>query len=192
MDWIERMDVTVRRDSMKKLEKQFNELENNKENEDMNDLTNNDFKRESLFLKQAELAVADSLPKLEKLKIKTKRPEDYFAEMAKSDEHMKRVREHLLSKHAEMERRDKVRKLRELKKMGKQIQVEAIKKKEKAKKAMNDKVNRYKKGDKTDNLDILLDEDDDKKGKKRKFEGESNGNNKSEDRNSKDDGKMKK
>jgi rRNA-processing protein EBP2 len=173
MDWVERMDVTVRRDSMKKLEKQFNELENTENGGESQDLANNDFKRESIFLKQAELAVIDSLPKLEVLKIKTKRPEDYFAEMAKSDDQMKRVREHLLSKHAELEKRDKIRKLRELKKMGKSIQVEALKKKEQAKKSMNDKVNRYKKGDKSDNLEILLEEDGDKKSAKRSDEKKS-------------------
>ena len=85
-------------------------------------------------LKQAEEAVKFSLPRLEKMGVPTKRPEDYFAEMVKSDDHMKKVRETLLSKHSEMERREKVRKLRELKKMGKQIQIEAKKKKQVAKK----------------------------------------------------------
>ena len=174
MDWIERLDVTVSKESMQKLEKQFRELQDDGGID--SDLTNNDFKRESMFLKQAELTVVQSLPKLEKFGVKTKRPEDYFAEMAKSDNHMKKVREHLLSKHAELEKRDKIRKMRELKKMGKQIQVEVIKKKEMAKKKLNEKVKKFKKGDKTDNLDILLEEDDDKPSKKRKAEERENGN----------------
>ena len=70
-----------------------------------------------------------ALPRLGGFGVMAKRPEDYFAEMSKSDNHMKKVREALLSKHAEMEKREKVRKLRELKKMGKQIQVENEKKK---------------------------------------------------------------
>ena len=39
----------------------------------------------------AQAAVIQGLEKLHKLGVPTKRPEDYFAEMAKSDEHMKRV-----------------------------------------------------------------------------------------------------
>jgi hypothetical protein len=41
--------------------------------------------------------------------------------MAKSDQHMEKVKEVLLSKEDELENRDKVCKLRELKKIGKQV-----------------------------------------------------------------------
>ena len=37
-----------------------------------------------------------SVQKFEKAKIKWRRPADYFAEMVKSDDHMKRVKEKLL------------------------------------------------------------------------------------------------
>ena len=40
---------------------------------------------------QAQAAVAIALPKLRQLGVKTERPADFFAEMAKSDEHMKKV-----------------------------------------------------------------------------------------------------
>jgi hypothetical protein len=73
------------------------------------------------------------MPRLKGFGVLTKRPEDYFAEMSKTDDHMKKVRETLLTKHAEIEKREKVRKLRELKKMGKQIQIEAEKKKQQGK-----------------------------------------------------------
>ena len=153
MTWMERLDVTVSKEqlALKGLE--------NKQGEE---LVDNDFKREGLFLKQAEAAVNYALPKLKKNEIMTKRAEDYFAEMAKSDEHMKRVRENLLSKHAEMEKREKVRKLREMKKMGKQIQVEVEKKKLQAKKKMNESIKKFKKGGDKDDLDIALEDDDDK------------------------------
>ena len=95
--------------------------------------------------------------------MRTKRAEDYFAEMAKSDEHMKRVRESLLSKHAEMEKREKVRKLREMKKMGKQIQVEVEKKKLQAKKKLNESIKKFKKGGDKDDLDIALEDDSEEK-----------------------------
>lgn len=41
--------------------------------------------------RQAQATVLAALPKLHKLQIPTKRPEDYFAEMAKSDQHMQKV-----------------------------------------------------------------------------------------------------
>jgi rRNA-processing protein EBP2 len=85
-------------------------------------------------LKQAQTAVQIALPRLKGFGILTTRPDDYFAEMSKTDKHMKKVRATLLTKHAEIEKRDKIRKLRELKKMGKSIQVENELKKAKEKK----------------------------------------------------------
>ena len=51
--------------------------------------------------------------KLHKLGNKTKRPEAYFAEMAQSADHMKKVREKLLEKQTSIERCEKARKPRE-------------------------------------------------------------------------------
>jgi len=42
--------------------------------------------------RQAQAAVLEGIPRLHKLNILTKRPDDYFAEMVKSDEHMKKVK----------------------------------------------------------------------------------------------------
>jgi rRNA-processing protein EBP2 len=157
MEWIERMDVTVAKDQLI-----IKGLENKQGEELSKELIDNDFKREGLFLKQAEAAVNRSLSLLEKHGVVTRRAEDYFAQMAKSDDHMKRVRETLLSKHAEMEKREKVRKLREMKKMGKQIQVEVEKKKLQAKKKMNESLKKFKKSGDKDDLDIALEDDDEK------------------------------
>lgn len=173
MNWPERLDITVPKSECHVI------LPEN----ESSGLVDNDFKRESFFLKQAELCVREGLPKLEKFGIKTKRPDDYFAEMAKSDEHMKKVRENLLSKHAEAERREKVRKLRELKKMGKQIQIENEKKKLEAKKKLKEAVKQYKKGDK-DNLEIELEEEDEKLGKRKLIS--ENSDNKSKKKNKKE------
>lgn len=41
--------------------------------------------------RQAQATVLQALPLLNKHGIATKRPEDYFAEMAKSDQHMQKV-----------------------------------------------------------------------------------------------------
>ena len=179
MEWVERLDFIVPKKLIKlndldEVEEEKKEESNNKNNND--DLSNNDFKRESLFLRQAENAISMALPKLNKLNIKTKRPEDYFAEMAKSDEHMKRVKEKLLSKHAELERREKVRKLREMKKLGKQIQQEVEKKKQQNKKRLSESIKKFKKGDK-DSLQIELDD-----GKELK-KGHKKENNKDKDKN---------
>ena len=56
--------------------------------------------------------------------MKTKRPEVYFAQMAKSDQHMNKIKPKLLLKEQEQERAEKIKKLRELKKYGKKVQVE--------------------------------------------------------------------
>jgi len=41
--------------------------------------------------RQAQAAVFEGITRLRQLNIPTKRPDDYFAEMVKSDEHMKKV-----------------------------------------------------------------------------------------------------
>ena len=41
--------------------------------------------------RQAQAAVNIALPNLKKLDVATRRPDDYFAEMVKTDDHMQRV-----------------------------------------------------------------------------------------------------
>ena len=55
------------------------------------DLALNDFRRETTFHRQAQAAVLVGIPRLREQGVKTKRPDDYFAEMAKSDQHMQKV-----------------------------------------------------------------------------------------------------
>ena len=55
------------------------------------DSIHNDFKRELIFYRQAQATVLEVLPRLQSMGVPTKRPEDYFAQMAKSDEHMNKV-----------------------------------------------------------------------------------------------------
>lgn len=45
-----------------------------------------------LSYRQAQAAVLAVLPRLHQLRVPTKRPTDYFAEMAKSDQQMQKVR----------------------------------------------------------------------------------------------------
>jgi len=101
---------------------------------------------------------------LKSLGFATKRPEDYFAQMAKTDDHMQKIREKLLSKEQVNERTEKVKKLRELKKYGKKVQVEVQQKRMKEKKQLMDNVKKFRKG-KTDNLDFLDEDSRQVKGK---------------------------
>merc|ERR1712080_473204 len=113
----------------------------------------NDFKREMLFYRQAQATVLSALEIFRAKKIPTKRPEDYFAQMFKTDEHMQKIRTKLAQKQDEEDRISKVRKLRELKKIGKKVQIE---KSQKEKKDMLDQVKKFRKG-KTDKIDFLED-----------------------------------
>ncbi|XP_020711939.2 probable rRNA-processing protein EBP2 homolog [Athalia rosae] len=126
----------------------------------------NDFKRETMFHRQAQAAVMEGIVKLKKLGIVTKRPDDYFAEMAKTDEHMQKVRENLMKKQVEAQRSERIRQLRQQRKIGKQMQIESKLKKHAEKKKMLDEVKKYRKGIRND-LDFL----DDKKKPSSKKDG---------------------
>jgi len=118
------------------------------------DVVHNDFKREMMFYRQAQAAVLEAIPRLHSMNIKTKRPEDYFAQMAKTDEHMNKIRTKLLSKEQGQERAEKMSKLRELKKYGKKVQVEVQQKRLKEKKDMMDEMKKIRKGQ-GGNMDFL-------------------------------------
>lgn len=51
----------------------------------------NDFKRELVFYEQAKSSILSALDDLKNAGIPTVRPDDYYAEMAKKDDHMKMV-----------------------------------------------------------------------------------------------------
>eukprot|EP00088_Acartia_fossae_P012625 TRINITY_DN16526_c0_g1_i1.p1 TRINITY_DN16526_c0_g1~~TRINITY_DN16526_c0_g1_i1.p1 ORF type:complete len:348 (-),score=127.48 TRINITY_DN16526_c0_g1_i1:26-1069(-) len=127
------------------------------------DVVHNDFKREMLFYRQAQSAVVEGIKRLQSLNIPTRRPDDFFAQMVKSDDHMQKIRQKLLTKQQEQERIDKVRKLRELKKYGKQVQVEVQQNRAKEKRQLMENVKKFRKG-KLNDLDFLdngMDEDGD-------------------------------
>ncbi|XP_015603277.1 probable rRNA-processing protein EBP2 homolog isoform X2 [Cephus cinctus] len=118
----------------------------------------NDFRRETMFHRQAQGAVMEGIARLKKLGLPTTRPDDYFAQMAKSDEHMQKVREKLMKKQVIAQRSERVRQLRQQRKVGKQMQIEANLKKHAEKRKMLEEVKKYQKGIRRD-LDFL----DDKK-----------------------------
>ncbi|XP_077440825.1 putative rRNA-processing protein EBP2 [Vanacampus margaritifer] len=150
LPWVERLDLTNPpvEDVLAKMGGNMQSGSNGEVNAD------DDFQREMLFYRQAQATVLEALPLLNKNDIPTKRPDDYFAEMAKSDQQMQKIRKKLLSKQAIMERSEKAKKLREQRKFGKKVQVEVIQKRQKEKKAMMSAVKKYQKG-MTDKLDFL-------------------------------------
>merc|ERR1712020_261379 len=109
-----------------------------------------------LFYRQAQATVLESFARLNNMGINTKRPEDYFAQMMKSDDHMQKIRVKLAQKQEEEERVGKVRKLRELKKFGKQVQIEVQQKRQKEKRDMLEQVKKFRKG-KSNKIDFLDD-----------------------------------
>ncbi|CAK9806512.1 Probable rRNA-processing protein EBP2 homolog [Anthophora plagiata] len=116
----------------------------------------NDFRRETMFHRQAQGAVMDGIARLKKLNIPTTRPDDYFAEMAKSDSHMQKVRKCLMRKQTVAQLSEKVRQQRQQRKVAKQMQVEATLRKHAEKKKLQEEVKKYRKGVRKD-LDFLED-----------------------------------
>lgn len=127
----------------------------------------NDFKREMLFHRQAQSAVMEGLKRLHELGIKTKRPDDYFAEMAKTDEHMQKVRSNLIAKQEGQAKSERIKQIREQRKMGKLVQRQARVQRETDKREMLDKLKKFRKG-KLQSLDFL---DDSKNGPSKRKEG---------------------
>ena len=130
-------------------------MKGNKQNTDLgDDPVHNDFKREMLFYRQAQATVIESFARLKNMGVPTKRPDDYFAQMMKTDDHMQKIRTKLAEKQDEEDRVSKIRKLRELKKFGKKVQVEVQQKRQKEKKDMLEQVKKFRKG-KADKIDFL-------------------------------------
>jgi len=138
LDWIETLDVTS--DTKNLQGATGNDAVGKEKN------VKDDFQREMLFYCQAQEALKEALGKLQCLGIATVRPEDYFAEMVKSDVHMQKVRRKLLEKKDGMELSEKAKRQRELKKMGKTIQQNVLQKRQVEKKKMLNEVDRMKKG----------------------------------------------
>lgn len=94
------------------------------------------------------------------------RPDDYFAEMVKTDHHMSLIRQSLLDESAGIKASEDARKLRDAKKFGKKVQVERLKEREKEKKDVGKRLEQLKKRRKgadgalgtTEEFDVALEE----------------------------------
>ena len=170
LNWVERLDL-VNRPAPLAPELAYKEELHSKERANRakqaggkleEDVVHNDFKREMLFYRQAQAAVLEGLPRLQSLGVKTKRPDDYLAQMAKSDQHMNKIRAKLLSKEQEQERAEKIKKLRELKKYGMKVQVEVQQKRQKEKNEMLVEEMKKMRIGQGGNMDNILDQKDSK------------------------------
>lgn len=99
-----------------------------------------EFVREYHFSEQAKQAASSVLPQLKELGIPTETPKTYKGEMMKDERQMAHIRENLKSKKDAIDKSEKMKKLRELKKIGKKIQEEVLRKRSKDKKEFLDKV----------------------------------------------------
>lgn len=108
-------------------------------NEDVKSV-DDDFVREFQFTEQAKRAAESVLPRLKELGIPTEIPKTYKGEMVKDERQMAHIRDNLKSKKDAIEKSEKMKKLRELKKIGKKIQEEVLRKRSKDKKEFLEKV----------------------------------------------------
>ena len=106
---------------------------------------NDDLTRETFFYERALESANECVRRLKDLGVPARRPDDYYAEMVKSDEHMKRVRSELLFEQQQLEIREERRKARESKKYGKQVQAEKIKQRTLDKKSQIKSLDKWRK-----------------------------------------------
>lgn len=104
-----------------------------------------DLTRETAFYTQAQAAVAMARQKLEAMKVPYLRPDDYYAEMIKSDGHMQRIRDSLLFEERKMAAFQRRKKAQEHKKFGKQLNAERIKNKAAEKRMAIDAISQIRK-----------------------------------------------
>ncbi|XP_025062764.1 probable rRNA-processing protein EBP2 [Alligator sinensis] len=159
LEWVERLDVTLAQAS------NFTSPTLSQTPDKASPDPEDDFQREMSFYHQAQAAVLTALPQLHHLKVPTRRPDDYFAEMAKTDQQMQKIRQKLRSKQAAMEKSEKAKQLRALRKYGKKVQIEVLQKRQKEKATMLNAVKKYQKG-LSDKLDFLDGEHPPPRGKK--------------------------
>ncbi|CAD5211484.1 unnamed protein product [Bursaphelenchus okinawaensis] len=133
----------------------------------------NDLEREAAIYKQAFDSLHKALPKLQESGIAVFRPDDYFAEMSKSDSHMQRVRERIVEIQKDKEKSENARRLREEKKFAQKAQTAALQQKQENKRKLADAVKKHRKGMKAQ-LETMLsnashihnEEERERKGKK--------------------------
>lgn len=105
---------------------------------------NDDLNRELAFYTQALYAANTARQYLHNEGVPFSRPTDYFAEMAKTDDHMGKIRQKLVNEAADRKAVQEARKQRDLKKFGKQVQVAKLQERQKQKRETLEKINALK------------------------------------------------
>ena len=103
-----------------------------------------DLARELAFYAQSLDAVKRGRALLKAEGVPFSRPTDYFAEMVKDDGHMEKVKAKLIEEASAKKASAEARKLRDLKKFGKQVQVARLQERQKAKKETLEKIKSLK------------------------------------------------
>lgn len=103
-----------------------------------------DLKRELAFYKQSLEAAKQARSLLKGEGVPFSRPNDYFAEMVKDDGHMDKVKAKLLEEASAKKASAEARKLRDLKKFGKQVQNAKLQERQKEKRDTLEKIKSLK------------------------------------------------
>ncbi|GMS84935.1 hypothetical protein PENTCL1PPCAC_7110, partial [Pristionchus entomophagus] len=134
------------------------------------EVAKNDFQRELAFYNQALHSAKIAVPRLQGMGVRVFRPTDYYAEMAKSDVHMQKIRKRLLDVQQSKDKVDTMKRLREEKRFAAKVKQEAEQRKLNEKKKLAAAVKAHRKGMKGQLEDMLnnarkmqLDEDEDMK-----------------------------
>jgi rRNA-processing protein EBP2 len=158
LDWIERLDYTTTLSCP-------------------DDLKDNDIEREKVFMAMALEGALEAQKRVLAAGIPFERPEDYFAEMIKTDEQMDRIKKDLVEEASVIKKKEEARKIREMRKFGKQIQSQKIQERQKQKADTLSKIDAIKKRKRENNnlddddefdLSLLDNEDDHKQNHKKK------------------------
>ncbi|KAG5466211.1 hypothetical protein LSCM4_01356 [Leishmania orientalis] len=120
-----------------------------------------DPKREEAFIQQTLLSVVRGISLLEEANVPWKRPDDYYAEMYKSDMHMNDVRQAMEASKARIEAQAHRRTMKEQKKYGKEVQAEVLRQRAKYKRDMQDSLSDWRKKRRGNgSLQDMLNDDD--------------------------------
>lgn len=106
-----------------------------------------DLQRELAFYSQCLEAVRVGRSRLISEGVPFSRPKDYFAEMVKEDAHMEKIKAKLVEEASAKKAAAEARKLRDLKKFGKQVQVSKLQERQKAKREVLDKIKTLKRSE---------------------------------------------
>lgn len=106
---------------------------------------NDDLAREVAFYTQALKGTRQAFEKFQSMGLPFLRPADYYAEMVKTDDHMKKVKGQILAEKRKIEEAEERRKARESKKLAKEIQAQKQKERAKQKKEDIESVKKWRK-----------------------------------------------